>query len=188
MRRPGADQRRLLERLPEAERAVLVEEAGVEVDVADHRDVDEPDTLGRLQPQPQAVRILDLLLALDRRRRDPDRLERTAAEPARLRARPLEERHEGAGAPGVVTEVEVVAVRIVEVDGLLHERETQLAVEVERPLRIGADTGDVVQALELHGQPAYESRRKSSTQLRKKSTATSAVMRVRLRSTMCVPP
>ena len=41
--------------------------------------------------------------------------------------------------------------RIVEVDGLLDEREAELvAVEVERALRVGADARDVVEPVELH--------------------------------------
>ena len=50
------------------------------------------------------------------------------------------------GAPTVVAEVEVVAVRVVEVDRLLDEREAEpVAIEVERLLRVGADARDVVQ-------------------------------------------
>ena len=45
----------------------------------------------------------------------------------------------------------MVAVRVVEVDGLLDEREAEpVAIEVERPLRVGADARDVVQAQQLH--------------------------------------
>ena len=82
MRRARADQRRLLDRLGEVERRVLVEEAGVEIGVADHGDVAQPRRLAGIEPQPQPVGILDLALLLDERRLEPDRLERAAAEPA----------------------------------------------------------------------------------------------------------
>src|SRR5262249_22016756 len=138
------------------------------------------------------VRVVELRLVLDDRRLEPDGRERPAAEPARLRARPLEERDQRSRPPDLVAEVEVVAVRIVEVDGLLDEREAEaVAVEVERLLRIRAHASHVVQPRQLHGAAVYAGywrRRKSTIVFVKNRTATMIVRRVRLRSTMCVPP
>ena len=132
-------------------RRILSEQAGVQIRIADHRHVPQPRRRTGIEPQPQPIRILDLAVLFDGRRLEPDRLERAAAEPARLRTRPLEERDQRTGAAELITEVEVVAVRVVEVDGLLDQREAELvSVEVERPLRVGADTSDVVQARQLH--------------------------------------
>ena len=107
-----------------------------------------------LEAQPQPVRILQLDRLADVRRLEPDRLERPAAEPALPGARPLEERDQRPGSPDLVAEVEVVAVRVVEVDRLLDEREAELAVEVERLLRVRADARHVVEARELHRRGA----------------------------------
>ena len=67
--------------------------------------------------------------------------------------------------------------RVVEVDRLLDEREAEpVAIEVERPLRVGADARDVVQARQLHDAEStarYLSRRKSRIVFTKNSTATS---------------
>src|SRR5260221_9606859 len=121
--RPCADQRGLLDRLRELEGCVLDEQAGIEIGIADHRDVAQPRRFARIEPQPQAVRILDLSLLVDEGRLEPDRLERAATEPAGIRARPFEERDQRSGASDLVAEVEVVAVRVVEVDRLLDKQE-----------------------------------------------------------------
>src|SRR5438874_1879473 len=114
-----------------------------------------------MQTKAKAVGILRLDLLAHVRRGQPDRLERAAAEPAALGARPFEERDQRAGASDLVAEVEVVAVRVVEVDRLLDEREPELPIEVERLLRVRADARDVVESRQLH--PASLERAPTST-------------------------
>src|SRR5258705_9599122 len=60
-------------------------------------------------------------------------------------ARPREERHDAPRRPHLVAVVEMVGLRIVEVHRALHEPEPeQPAIEVEVPLRVTRDRGDVV--------------------------------------------
>jgi hypothetical protein len=63
----------------------------------------------------------------------------------------LEPGQDRPGRAGLVAEVQVVGVGLVEVDGLLDEPQAQHArVEVDVRLRVSRDHGDVVEALELH--------------------------------------
>src|SRR6478752_371439 len=56
-----------------------------------------------------------------------------------------------ARASGGVAKVEMVATRIIEIDGLLNEPQPQdLRVEVNRALSVGADKRDVMQSLGSH--------------------------------------
>ena len=139
-------------RLGEVERRVLREQPAYRSGVADHDDVAQPRATrrgrgaGAVRPDRRARSP-----AADDRRVEADRLERAAAETAGLGARPLEEGDQRSRATDLVAEVEVVAVRVVEVDRLLDEREAEtVAIEVERLLRVGADARDVVQARQLH--------------------------------------
>ena len=116
----------------ERQRRVVVEEPRVEHPDCRSRRRRAGRALAGIEPQPQAVRIL--LLAFGGRpsasRGRSTRASRGRAGPAR--PRPLEERDQRSRRAGLVTEVEVVAVRVVEVDGLLDEREAErVAVEVE---------------------------------------------------------
>ena len=62
-------------------------------------------------------------------------------------AGPREEGQDGARGAEIVTEVEVVAAGIVEVDGALDEAEAeQFGIEVESALRIRGDGGDVMKS------------------------------------------
>src|SRR5262249_6093294 len=64
---------------------------------------------------------------------------------------PLKEGHGCAWTPRGVTKVEMVALWIVEVDGLLDEPQSQnLCVKVNRTLSVGADERDVVQSMNTH--------------------------------------
>ena len=67
MGRAGADERRLLDRLAERERGVVVEEPRVEIRVAERDDVAQCGPLTGIQPQPEPVGVLHLTLAVDRR-------------------------------------------------------------------------------------------------------------------------
>src|ERR1700722_11510324 len=59
--------------------------------------------------------------------------------------RPREERKDRAWRPGIVSKVEVIGSGIVEVDGAFYETEPQhFGVEVEVPLRVGSNRGDVM--------------------------------------------
>jgi hypothetical protein len=131
--------------------ASSVEEARVKVRVADHGDVAKARRRPWIEQQAQTVRILDLALVRRERRLEPDRLQRPAPKAAGVCARPLEEREQRPRAAGLVTEVQVVAVRVVEVDGLLDQREAEpVAIEVERSLGVRADARHVMQARQLH--------------------------------------
>ena len=68
----------------------------------------------------------------------------------RLDGLPVHFRDDVARYSDLVSEIKVIAVRVVEVDRLLDEREADLPIEVERLLRVRADTGHVVEAGELH--------------------------------------
>src|SRR5690606_18918765 len=64
----------------------------------------------------------------------------------------LEERDQAARRARLVAEVQVVHVRRVEVDGLLHQPQPERArVEVERAGGVGGDRGDVVDPVQGHG-------------------------------------
>src|SRR5262249_50299686 len=59
--------------------------------------------------------------------------------------RPRKERQDRSGSTDVVAEVQVIRTRIVEVEGELHQAQSDhLRVEVERPLRVARDRCDVV--------------------------------------------
>ena len=67
---------------------------------------------------------------------------------------PREERHDRAGVADLVSEVEVIGLGIVEVDGLLDEPQAEHArVEGEGSARIAGDGGDVMNAEE--GEPSH---------------------------------
>src|SRR5262249_34990146 len=86
---------------------------------------------------------------LERRRRNLERDGRdlTRAEVPLRHPRPRKEREDRARRADPVAEVEVVGPGIVEVDGQLDEAKADdLRVEVERPLRIARDRGDVMDA------------------------------------------
>src|SRR5690606_12424513 len=70
--------------------------------------------------------------------------------PAAPRARPGEEGHDRPGRADLVAEVEVVGLRVVEVHRALDEPQPEEPdVEIEVPLRIARDRGDVVDAEDL---------------------------------------
>ncbi len=133
---------------------------GVEVGVAERDDVVQPGLLAGIEPEPAARPGSSTSISVPTVGvYEPDRLERPAAEPAAIGPRPLEERDQASRRARLVTEVEVVAVRVVEVDRLLDQREAELvAVEVGRPLRVAAHARDVMKPAELHGR-GYASRR-----------------------------
>ena len=86
-------------------------------------------------------------------RADPpdDRVHHPGARLAARRAGVLEERDVRAGAAALVGVEEVVDGRIVLVDGLLHQPQTQHpGVEVDVPGRVAGDQRDVVDPFELH--------------------------------------
>src|ERR1041385_1344409 len=90
-----------------------------------------------LQPEPESGR--------EHRERQHAHLSRSLA-PA-PRPGPREEGQDAAGCAGLVAEVEVVSLRIVEVHCALDEPEAEPAgVEIERALRIARDRGDVMDA------------------------------------------
>jgi hypothetical protein len=73
---------------------------------------------------------------------------------ARDGAGELEPREDRAGRAGLVPEVEVIGLGLVEVDGLLDQAQAQhVRVERDVRLRVARDHRDVVQALELHVVP-----------------------------------
>ena len=95
------------------------------------------------------------------------------------------------GRADLVTEVQVIAVRVVEVDRLLDEREPELvAVEVERPLRVAAHARDVMEARRAAWRESRGLREQAvqHDRVREEQHRDHAVSRVRFRSTMCVPP
>src|SRR6185437_9789567 len=97
----------------------------------------QPRRVAGIEPQLQTVGVLLDRFGGDAGRLEANRLEGAAAETTPARARPFEERDQRAGCTRLVAEIKVVAVRIVEVDGLLDKRETELAaVEVDRTLRV----------------------------------------------------
>ena len=60
---------------------------------------------------------------------------------------PGEEGKDGPRGPGIVAKVEVVGPGIVKVDGALYEAEPQhFGIEIQIPLRVRSNRGDVVQA------------------------------------------
>src|SRR5690606_41843831 len=70
--------------------------------------------------------------------------------PAAPRARPGEEGHDRPGRADLVAEVEVVGLRVVEVHRALDEPQPEEPdVEIEVPLRVARDRGDVVDAEDL---------------------------------------
>jgi hypothetical protein len=70
---------------------------------------------------------------------------------AERRARELEEGQDRPWRTALVAEVQVVHVGLIEVDGLLHQTQTEHArVEVHVARRVRCDGGDVVQSLECH--------------------------------------
>ncbi len=80
-----------------------------------------------------------------------DAMDHAVARAAWARARVLEERQIGAGRARVVGVEEVVDGRIVLVDRLLHQPQSQDAdVELHVGGRVAGDRGDVVDAFELH--------------------------------------
>ncbi len=93
----------------------------------------------------------------ERGRRDGERRRAhlPRAGPAAAGARPRKERHDPARGADLVTVVQVVALRIVEVHRALHESQAEHAgVEVDVALRVARDRADVVQAGDDgHGGP-----------------------------------
>src|SRR3954464_13906493 len=72
--------------------------------------------------------------------------------PPRSRARELEPREDRTWRARLVAEVEVVRLGLIEVDRLLDEPQPQhIGVELDVPLSVAGDHGDVVKALEVHG-------------------------------------
>src|SRR5277367_6172489 len=70
----------------------------------------------------------------------------SAGEPAGG-VRPGKEGKDGAGGSGVVSEIEMVGARVIEVDGALDEAQAEnIGIEVQITLRIGGDSGDVVES------------------------------------------
>src|SRR5437762_543933 len=84
----------------------------------------------------------------ERRHRHLPRPDATASRPG-----PGKEGHDAARRTDFVTVVEVVGLRIVEVDRALHEPQSEESgIEVDVPLRIAGDRGDVVKAEDVaHG-------------------------------------
>src|SRR5690242_720385 len=90
--------------------------------------------------------------------REGDHRDLARADPSAACTWPREERHDAPRRADLVTVVEVVRLRIVEVDRALHEPEAEDAgVEVDVTLRIAGDRGDVVDALDFaHGSTPNE--------------------------------
>src|SRR5882724_837611 len=76
--------------------------------------------------------------------------------PARAapRTRPREKGNDCSRRADTIAEIEMVASRIVEIDGAFHQSQAEyLRVKIEIALRIGCDGGDVMDAKKFHGVP-----------------------------------
>ena len=79
-------------------------------------------------------------------------MDHARAGPTRPGAGELEPGQDGSRRALLVAEVEVVRLGRVEVDRLLHQPQPEdVRVELDVPLRVAGDHGDVVHAFELHG-------------------------------------
>jgi len=68
------------------------------------------------------------------------------------RARPWEKSNDCSRATDVISEIKMIAARVIEIDGALYQTQTQgLGVEIEIRLRVCRDRGDVMDAGAAHG-------------------------------------
>jgi hypothetical protein len=64
---------------------------------------------------------------------------------------PREKGNDGSGRADTIPEIEMIASRIVEIDGAFHQSQAEyLRVKIEIALRIGCDGGDVMDAKKFH--------------------------------------